>query len=132
MQATHFINVALGRANLTRKITVAGERTAQERFVSSTPAACGWLLRSRTAARRSTRRRSGYDIFPSDDRDQYGQRVRVMGGSAARYREVRLNAGIYSIVVHLRGRQRGGPHGRDGADKACSLDREAKPNHAAA
>jgi hypothetical protein len=29
----YFINVALGRANLTRKITVVGERTAQERFV---------------------------------------------------------------------------------------------------
>jgi hypothetical protein len=27
----YFINVALGRANLTRKITVVGERTAQER-----------------------------------------------------------------------------------------------------
>ena len=90
----YFINVALGRANLTRKITVVGERTAQERFVLN---AGGLRLVAVLGTGEAVNEKAvSYDIF-SDDRDQYGQRVRVMGGLRPGT-VVRLNAGIYSIV----------------------------------
>ncbi|MET0652634.1 MAG: hypothetical protein ABWY63_08960, partial [Hyphomicrobiaceae bacterium] len=90
----YFVNVALGRANLTRKITVLGDRASQERFVLN--AGGLRLVAVLGKGEVANERAVSYDIF-SDERDQYGQRVRIM--SALRPGTVvRLNAGIYSIV----------------------------------
>jgi hypothetical protein len=89
----YLINVAFGRANLTRKITVSSE-SQQERFVLN----AGGLRLTPAVARGEpvNERAVVYDIY-SDERDQYGQRTRVMG--AARPGIVlRLNAGIYNVV----------------------------------
>ena len=90
----YVVNVAFGRANLTRKITVSGDRAVQERFVLN---AGGLRLISQIAGGEALGERGViYDIY-SDERDQYGQRTKVM--SAARPGIVlRLNAGIYNIV----------------------------------
>jgi hypothetical protein len=90
----YIVNVAFGRANLTRKVTVSSERAVQERFVIN---AGGLRLISQIAGGDSFGERGVvYDIF-SDERDQYGQRTKVM--SAAKPGVVlRLNAGIYNIV----------------------------------
>jgi hypothetical protein len=90
----YFVNVALGRANLTRKITVTGERASQERFVLN----AGGLRLIAVLGRGeiANDKAVSYDIF-SDERDQYGQRVRIMSGLRPGT-VVRLNAGIYSIV----------------------------------
>jgi len=90
----YVVNVAFGRANLTRKITVSGERAVQERFVLN---AGGLRLVSQIAGGEVVGERPViYDIY-SDERDQYGQRTKVM--SAAKPGVVlRLNAGIYNIV----------------------------------
>lgn len=90
----YFVNVALGRANLTRKITVTGERASQERFVLN--AGGLRLIAMLGQGEVANDKAVSYEIF-SDERDQYGQRVRIMSelrpGTV-----VRLNAGIYSIV----------------------------------
>jgi len=90
----YIVNVAFGRAHLTRRITVSGERPLQERFVLNAgglrlvPAlGNGEAIGDKTVT---------YDIF-SDERDQYGQRIRVMGGAKPGL-IIRLNAGIYNIV----------------------------------
>jgi len=90
----YVVNVAFGRAHLTRKVTVSGERAVQERFVLN---AGGLRLISQIAGGEVAGERGVvYDIY-SDERDQYGQRTRVM--SAAKPGIVlRLNAGIYNIV----------------------------------
>ena len=90
----YVVNVAFGRANLTRKITVSSERAVQERFVLN---AGGLRLISQIAGGEVVGERPVvYDIY-SDERDQYGQRTKVM--SAAKPGIVlRLNAGIYNIV----------------------------------
>jgi hypothetical protein len=90
----YVVSVAFGRANLTRKISVSGERAVQERFVLN---AGGLRLISQIAGGEVVGERPViYDIY-SDERDQYGQRTKVMG--AARPGIVlRLNAGIYNIV----------------------------------
>lgn len=91
---TYVANVAFGRANLTRRITVSGERAVQERFVLNagglrfTPAlANGEAISERAVS---------YDIY-SDERDQYGQRTKVMSGVRPGV-IIRLNAGIYNIA----------------------------------
>jgi hypothetical protein len=90
----YVVNVAFGRANLTRKIMVSSDRAVQERFVLN---AGGLRLISQIAGGEALGERGViYDIY-SDERDQYGQRTKVM--SAARPGIVlRLNAGIYNIV----------------------------------
>ena len=90
----YLINVAFGRANLTRRVTVSNERAVQERFVLN---AGGLRLIPVLAGGEAVNEKAFvYDIY-SDERDQYGQRTRVMG--AVRPRVVlRLNAGIYNIV----------------------------------
>src|SRR5262245_18175145 len=90
----YFVNVALGRANLTRKITVTGERASQERFVLN----AGGLRLIAVLGRGeiANDRAVSYHLF-ADERDQYGQRVRIMSGLRPGT-VVRLNAGIYSIV----------------------------------
>jgi hypothetical protein len=90
----YIVNVAFGRANLTRKITVSGVQAVQERFVLN--AGGLRLVPALASGEPITDKAVSYDIL-SDERDQYGQRIRVM--SAARPGLViRLNAGIYSIV----------------------------------
>ena len=88
------INVAFGRAHLTRKITVSNERASQERFVLN---AGGLRLLPQLANGEAINDKAViYDIY-SDERDQYGQRTKLM--SAAKPGIVlRLNAGIYNIV----------------------------------
>ena len=90
----YVINVAFGRAHLTRKITVSNERASQERFVLN---AGGLRLLPQLANGEAINDKAViYDIY-SDERDQYGQRTKLM--SAARPGIVlRLNAGIYNIV----------------------------------
>ncbi len=90
----YIVNVAFGRAHLTRKITVTGAQAVQERFVLN--AGGLRLIPALANGEPIADKAVSYEIF-SDERDQYGQRVRVM--SAARPGLViRLNAGIYSIV----------------------------------
>jgi preprotein translocase subunit YajC len=88
------VNVAFGRANLSRKIVVSAERATQERFVLN---AGGLRLNPVLASGEAiTERAVSYDIY-SDERDQYGQRTKLM--SAVRPGTIiRLNAGIYNIV----------------------------------
>jgi hypothetical protein len=94
---SYIVNVAFGRAHLTRKIVVAAEHAGQERqerFVLNagglrvTPVlANGEAINDRIVT---------YDIF-SDERDQYGQKTKVVSAIKTGV-IVRLNAGIYSIL----------------------------------
>jgi hypothetical protein len=90
----YLVSVAFGRAHLTRKVTVSGERAIQERFVLN---AGGLRLASAlTNGEAINEKAVSYEIY-SDERDQYGQRMKVM--SAVRPGLVlRLNAGIYNVV----------------------------------
>jgi hypothetical protein len=90
----YLVNVAFGRAHLTRKVTVSKERGVQERFVLN---AGGLRLIPALAAGEAINEKAViYDIY-SDERDQYGQRTRVV--STIRPGVVlRLNAGIYNVV----------------------------------
>jgi preprotein translocase subunit YajC len=91
---TYMVNVAFGRANLTRKIVVGGDRAAPERFVLN---AGGLRLVAVLANGEAvTDRAVSYDIY-SDERDQYGQRTKLMSGVKPGT-IIRLNAGIYNIV----------------------------------
>lgn len=90
----YVVNVAFGRAHLTRKITVPGERAVQERFVLN---AGGLRLVPALANGEAIADKAvSYDIY-SDERDKHGQRLRVMG-EAKPGLVTRLNAGIYSVV----------------------------------
>jgi hypothetical protein len=90
----YLVNVAFGRANLTRKVTVSAERAVQERFVLN---AGGLRLISQIAGGEVAGERGVvYDIY-SDERDQYGQRTKVMGPVRPGVM-LRLNAGIYNVV----------------------------------
>ncbi len=92
--ADYVINVAYGRANLTRKITVAAGRPAQERFVLNAGGLRATLVLPGIDAMAD--RATVFDVY-SDERDQLGQRkilVSGMRGGAI----LRLNAGIYNLV----------------------------------
>jgi hypothetical protein len=91
---TYLINVAFGRAHLTRKIAVAADQPAQERFVLNAGGLRVTPVLSKGEA--ISDRVVTYDIL-SDERDQYGQRTKVASGVRVGV-IVRLNAGIYSIV----------------------------------
>jgi hypothetical protein len=91
---TYRINVALGRANLTRKVAVAGDQPVREKFVLN----AGGLrivpvLKSGEAVNEKL---VIYDV-ESDERDEYGQRIKVVTGARTSV-VLRLNAGNYSIV----------------------------------
>lgn len=90
----YMINAAFGRAHLTRKITVKPIEQQTETFVLN----AGGLRVSAVLSTGETvpERSAFYDIF-SDERDQFGNRAKVMGGVRAGL-IVRLNAGIYHIV----------------------------------
>jgi len=91
----YIVNVAFGRANLTRRIAVSGERPMQERFVLN---AGGLRLGAAVANGEPVNPKAvSYDIY-SDERDQYGQRTKVMSGVKPGT-VIRLNAGIYNVVA---------------------------------
>jgi hypothetical protein len=91
---TYSINVALGRANLTRKIAVAGEQTAREKFVLN--AGGLRIVPVLATGERASEKLVSFDV-ESDERDEYGQRTKVVAAAKAGL-VLRLNAGIYSIV----------------------------------
>jgi hypothetical protein len=91
---TYIVNVAFGRAHLTRKIVVSGEGPLQERFVLN---AGGLRLSSVLAGGEAVNEKAVvYEIY-SDERDQYGQRTKLMSGVKPGV-IIRLNAGIYNVV----------------------------------
>ncbi|MGE0851362.1 MAG: hypothetical protein AB7O44_17340 [Hyphomicrobiaceae bacterium] len=90
----YVVNVAFGRAHLTRKITVPAEGPAQERFVLN--AGGLRLIPALASGEAISDKAVSYDIY-SDERDKYGQRMRVMSGAKPGL-VTRLNAGIYSVV----------------------------------
>lgn len=91
---TYRINVALGRAYLTRKIVVNGDQAGREKFVLN---AGGLRLIPVLASREpASDKLVSYDV-ESDERDEYGQRIKVVTGAKSGV-VLRLNAGNYSIV----------------------------------
>jgi hypothetical protein len=91
---TYRINVALGRANLTRKVAVAGDQPIREKFVLN--AGGLRIVPVLTSGEPANEKLVTYDV-ESDERDEYGQRVKVVTGARAGL-VLRLNAGNYSIV----------------------------------
>ena len=90
----YIVNVAFGRAHLTRKIAVSSERPVQERFVLN---AGGLRLAPALANGEAVNDKAvSYEIY-SDERDQYGQRTKVMSAVKPGL-VIRLNAGIYNVV----------------------------------
>jgi hypothetical protein len=90
----YLVSVAFGRAHLTRKVTVSSDRPTQERFVLN---AGGLRLASALSNGEAVNEKAvSYDIF-SDERDQYGQRMKVMSAVKPGL-VIRLNAGIYNVV----------------------------------
>jgi hypothetical protein len=90
----YLISVAFGRAHLTRKVTVSSERPTQERFVLN---AGGLRLASALAGGEAASEKAvSYEIY-SDERDQYGQRMKVVSAVKPGL-VIRLNAGIYNVV----------------------------------
>ena len=90
----YIVNVAFGRAHLTRRIAVSSERPMQERFVLN---AGGLRLTPALANGETVNEKAiSYEIY-SDDRDQYGQRTKVMSAVKAGL-VIRLNAGIYNVI----------------------------------
>lgn len=90
----YIVNVAYGRAHLSRRITFSGSRAVEERFVLN----AGGL---RVTAYLGTSEKApdlavSYDIYQGDA-DQLGGRGKVAGGVRAGV-IVRLNAGLYHIV----------------------------------
>lgn len=90
---TYLINVAYGRANITRRITVTPQ-TAEERFVLN--AGGLRLIPVLAGGQPAGDQPIAFDV-QSDERDQYGQRTNVVTGAKPGV-VLRLNAGIYSIV----------------------------------
>jgi hypothetical protein len=91
---TYWINVALGRANLTRKITVVADRIDKAHFVLN----AGGLRIVPVLAngQGANAKLVAFDV-ESDERDEHGQRTKVVIGAKAGV-VLRLNAGLYSIL----------------------------------
>jgi hypothetical protein len=91
---TYYINVAYGRANLTRKLTLAPDQSLRERFVLN----AGGLrvVPVLASGEPANGKLVSYDV-ESDERDAYGQRIKVVSAVKAGV-VVRLNAGLYSIL----------------------------------
>ena len=90
----YLINVAFGRANMTRRLSVKQGEMPAERFVLN----AGGL---RLAALVANGEPAGpntisFDLF-SDERDQFGNRAKILGGARPGI-VVRLNSGIYQLV----------------------------------
>jgi hypothetical protein len=89
----YLINAAYGQAYVTRRITVQGGREATEKFVLNAGA-----LRVKAvigAAEAAAPGSTSYDIY-SDERDQFGQRTRIVHGAKPGV-IYRLNSGLYHI-----------------------------------
>ncbi len=93
---SYFVNVAFGRANLTRKITVAEGVEATEPFVLD---AGGLRVRLDPVAGGMESMKASYNIL-TDERDQSGNR-HVVFTHARPGIVIRLNSGIYHIVSTL-------------------------------
>lgn len=90
----YIVNVAFGRAHMTRRISVEAGAPAQARFVLNVG---GLRLAALVGAGEAAPERTvSYDIY-SGDIDQLGSRAKVMGGLRPGL-VVRLNAGIYHVV----------------------------------
>ncbi len=90
----YVINVAYGRAHLTRKIALTAEKPAEERFVLNAGGLRVAFVLPGTDAMAD--RGTAYDVY-SDERDQAGQRKLLVSGVRPGL-ILRLNAGLYNIV----------------------------------
>lgn len=90
----YLVNVAFGRANVTRRITVMpGAATTEQFMLNVGMLRVIALVGSNQPAPPNT---VAFDVL-SDDRDQFGQRLKVI--SAARPgKQLRLNSGVYHLV----------------------------------
>jgi hypothetical protein len=90
----YIVNAAFGRANLTRRISVKPGMTSVESFILN---AGGLRLTARVGKGEPAPSNSvSYDVY-SDERDQFGNRAKIMGGAKPGL-ILRLNSGIYHIV----------------------------------
>jgi hypothetical protein len=90
----YVVNAAFGRANLTRRIKLEAGKPVTEKFVIN---AGGLKVNAVLATGEPAPEKSVvYDIL-SEERDQFGQRIKVMPGARPGL-IIRLNAGIYRIV----------------------------------
>jgi hypothetical protein len=89
----YWVNVAYGRANLTRRVTVTPGRVAAERFVIN----AGALKVSATLAsgEAAADNQVALTIY-SDERDASGNRIVVLSGARPGIL-IRLNAGVYQV-----------------------------------
>ena len=70
--------MALGRANLTRKITVAADQAAREKFILN--AGGLRIVPVLASGERASEKLVSFDV-ESDERDEYGQRTKVVAPS---------------------------------------------------
>ena len=89
----YMVNAAFGRADITRKITVAPGVASNEKFVLN---AGGLRVKVLVDGVEPPANAVAYDIY-SGERDQSDNRVKVLGGAKPKVVN-RLNAGIYRIV----------------------------------
>lgn len=89
----YIVNAAFGRADLTRKITVAAGVPMSEKFVLN---AGGLRVKVLVDGKAPPANAVSYDIY-TGERDQSDNRARVMSHAKPNV-VIRLNAGIYHIV----------------------------------
>ncbi|MDX2158468.1 MAG: hypothetical protein SFW09_18365 [Hyphomicrobiaceae bacterium] len=90
----YVINVAYGRAHLTRKVTIAEPRPLEERFVLN---AGGLRVTvALTGGEKPPDTSVSYDVYQGDT-DQLGARTKIVAGLRPGV-IVRLNAGLFHIV----------------------------------
>lgn len=90
----YIVNAAFGRAHLTRRISVkAGVQSVEPFVLNAGGLRLAALVNSGEPAPPNT---VTYEVF-SDERDQFGNRSRIMGGAKPGV-IIRLNSGIYHIV----------------------------------
>jgi hypothetical protein len=89
----YIVNAAFGRADLTRKITVAPGATTSEKFVLN---AGGLRVKAIVGGTAPAPNTVSYDIY-SGERDQSDNRTKIVGNLKPDV-VIRLNAGIYRIV----------------------------------
>jgi hypothetical protein len=94
---TYVINVAYGRAHITRRIEVVNGKDADERFILN----AGGLRVTAVlgAAEKVPDLTASYDVYQGDA-DQLGGRSKVVGGLRPGL-IVRLNSGLYHLVSTL-------------------------------
>lgn len=93
-RGAYIVNVAFGRAHLTKRITIAGDKPQQEKFVLN----AGGLRVTATLANgeKAPDTAVSYDII-SGETDQSGSKAKVLSGAKPGL-VVRLNAGIYQLA----------------------------------